>query len=423
MKILLINYTDAGGGAAIAALRLVSALNEHGINARLGVKEKRTSSPYVFELPKKKQNIFLRKASKAFFYFSKIFAPCTKSFKPRFITSNRIIHYTNYKSKTDINCINDSDFDIINLHWIIDTISIKDISKIKKPIVWTMHDSWPCCGAEHHPNFFENDTRWKTGYYPNNKPKSTKGIDLCRKVWLQKKKYLIGKEIFFTTPSRWEADILSSSSLFSKCNCQIIPNLIPEKVFYPRNKKAAREMYNIPNDKIIIGFGAAYDIDDPKSMKGSFYLLETLKQLKNPEKFFLVVFGPAGDAFTSEISIPFFASGYISNFNILASLYSVCDIVVNPSLIENLPTICLEALFCGIPSVAFDVGGTSDIVKHKKTGFLATPFKPEELAQGIEWCTKNLTELSDNCLKKAKTDFCEENIIKEMLNCYKSCIE
>ena len=69
MKILLINYTDAGGGAAIASLRLVTALNEHGFYARLGVKEKKTSSPYVFELPKKKQSIFLRKASKTFFYF------------------------------------------------------------------------------------------------------------------------------------------------------------------------------------------------------------------------------------------------------------------------------------------------------------------------------------------------------------------
>ena len=81
-------------------------------------------------------------------------------------------------------------------------------------------------------------------------------------------------------------------------------------------------------------------------MKGSFYLLEALKKLSNLEKYFLLVFGPAGEAFTSRITIPFFASGYISNENILASLYSACDITVNPSLIENLPTICLESLFC-----------------------------------------------------------------------------
>ena len=41
MKILLINFTDAGGGAAIAAVRLVTALNEQGIYARLGVSEKK----------------------------------------------------------------------------------------------------------------------------------------------------------------------------------------------------------------------------------------------------------------------------------------------------------------------------------------------------------------------------------------------
>ena len=101
MKILLINKTDTGGGAAIAALRLVSELNEHGIYARLGVTDKRTCSPYVFELPKKKQSAFFKTVSKAFLYFSRLFAPFTKPFKLRFITSNKILHSKNHKSSLD----------------------------------------------------------------------------------------------------------------------------------------------------------------------------------------------------------------------------------------------------------------------------------------------------------------------------------
>ena len=153
-------------------------------------------------------------------------------------------------------------------------------------------------------------------------------------------------------------------------------------------------------------------------MKGSFYIIDVLKQLRNPENYFLVVFGPASNAFTSKVSIPFFASGYVSNTSILACLYSLCDVIVNPSLIENLPNICLEALFCGIPSVAFNVGGTGDIVEHKKTGFLVTPYNTKELAEGIEWCTKNLPELSKNCLGKAKTDFNEDKTINAYISVY-----
>ena len=170
MKILLINFTDAGGGAATAALRLTTALNDAGVYARLGVRDKKTSSTYVIELPKRKKSLILKILKKISNYSSTVFSPVTKYFKRRFSTTNGILHTDNFKSETDINWINSSDFDIVNLHWINGTICNKDIARITKPIVWTMHDSWPCCGAEHHPNVFEGDTRWQTGYTKENKP-------------------------------------------------------------------------------------------------------------------------------------------------------------------------------------------------------------------------------------------------------------
>ena len=285
-----------------------------------------------------------------------------------------------------------------------------------------MHDSWPCCGAEHHPNIAENDTRWKEGYYRYNKPTTTIGTDLCRKVWNQKKQYLGNMDITFIAPSNWEHDVLKSSALFGHCKCEVIPNIIDNTIFYPKDSMAARKLYNIPCDKKVIGFGAAYDIDNPKSMKGSYYLLEALNKLKNPEEYFLVIFGPASDVFTSRIKIPFFASGYISNPNILSTIYSCCDVVVNPSLIENLPTTCLESIFCGVPVVAFDVGGTSDIVVHKETGYLATPYKSEELAAGVEWCMGNREVLAKKCLEKAARDFDKEEITQKYINVYKDAL-
>ena len=157
-------------------------------------------------------------------------------------------------------------------------------------------------------------------------------------------------------------------------------------------------------------------------MKGSYYLIEALQKLNNPEKYFLVIFGPASSVFTSKVSLPFFASGYVANPVILASIYSLCDVVVNPSMIENLPTTCLESICCGVPVVAFDVGGTSDIVVHKETGFLATPYKSEELAQGIEWCVENELQLSKNCLEKAAHDFDEKQTVEKMIRVYEKSI-
>lgn len=418
MKVLVINYKDAGGGAATAALRLTEALNAAGVYARLGVCEVKSVSEYVFELPKKKKNLQQKIWGRVKRYTDIIFSPILKIVKPKFYTTNGILHSDNFYSETDIEWINSSDFDLINLHWINGVICNRDIAKITKPIVWTMHDSWPCCGAEHHPNVLENDTRWQTGYTKENKPATTKGIDYCRKVWLQKKKYLTNKNITFIAPSNWEHDILKSSFLFKNNDCFVIPNIIDSCAFYQRNMTIVRDVYNIPRNKIILGFGAAYDIDNPRSMKGSHYLLELLKKITNPENYFLLIFGPAGKSFMSKVAIPFFESGYISNPYILGSLYSCCDVVINPSLIENLSTVCLEALFCGVPVVAFDVGGTSDIINHKKTGYLASPYDVEDMLNGIKYCTEKRTMLSKNCLKKSQVDFSKDKLLKGYLDIF-----
>ena len=61
-----------------------------------------------------------------------------------------------------------NNYDLINLHWIQgEMISIEEIGRIKKPIVWTLHDAWPFCGTEHFPNGL-NDKRYEYGYFRSN---------------------------------------------------------------------------------------------------------------------------------------------------------------------------------------------------------------------------------------------------------------
>ncbi|MBP5158352.1 MAG: glycosyltransferase [Treponema sp.] len=432
MKVLLINFKDSGGGAAIAAMRLVQALNEAGVDAILAVPEKTCSSPYVMELPRKKRNFF----SKAFRWLGnyigkillQIYLPIADRihFHPfRFSTTNGIFHTTNFKSECDfdVNWINSSDFDVVNLHWINDVVSTKDIAKISKPIVWTMHDSWPCCGAEHHPNVMEDDTRWQVGYYRHNKPASTHGIDLCRKVWNQKKKYLSNKDITFTAPSIWEHDVLKSSALFKDRDCYLVPNIMDYSVFYPRDSKLVRLLFGIPSDRKVIGFGAAGDMDGPKAMKGSSLLFEALRRLENPEQYFLLVFGPVGSKFKSEISIPFFSSGYVANPQILACLYSACNVFVNPSIIENFSYTCLEAMSCAVPAVAFDGGGTGCLIDHKVTGYLAAPYNPVDIVYGIEYCISHSEELSENAFMKSREEYNREETVRKYVVVYEAALK
>lgn len=415
MKILLLNATDEIGGAANAALQLTKSLIEYGINAHLGVMTKTSAYDFVFEVPKSKQMPRLLRSLKDKLkkLFIKIF-PCFK-----FVTTNPIIHSENKKSIIDIRWINKSDYDLIHLHWIGNNmISIKDLSKINKPMLWTMHDTWPFCGAEHYPNILENDTRYIEGYTSKNKPKTTKGPDICRKTWKQKEKYLKNKEIYFISPSKWEMNCLKNSALFKENECKVIPNVIDRNIFYPKDSKEIRKLLNIPSEKKVIGFGAAYEINNIKSVKGGYYLLEALKLLKNKDDYFLVIFGPANKNFIIQTGINCFSAGYISNHTLLSLIYNCLDVFVCPSIIENLPYTILESICSGTPVTAFKAGGNPDIIEHQYNGYLATPYDSSDLARGIDYCMENKSILSKNCLIKADKDFDKEDIINEHIKYY-----
>jgi glycosyltransferase involved in cell wall biosynthesis len=59
---------------------------------------------------------------------------------------------------------------------------------------------------------------------------------------------------------------------------------------------------------------------------------------------------------------------------------ATADVVVNPSDVEGLPVVLLEALSFRRPVVATDVGGVSQVIVHEKTGLLVPPGDPEALA-------------------------------------------
>jgi glycosyltransferase involved in cell wall biosynthesis len=65
----------------------------------------------------------------------------------------------------------------------------------------------------------------------------------------------------------------------------------------------------------------------------------------------------------------------------MARVYRSADVVVLCSDWEGTPNVLLEALACGLPVIASDVGGVSEIVKHGENGFLVPPGDVEQLVE------------------------------------------
>jgi D-inositol-3-phosphate glycosyltransferase len=78
--------------------------------------------------------------------------------------------------------------------------------------------------------------------------------------------------------------------------------------------------------------------------------------------------------------------------------YASADAVVMPSLYESFGMVALEAMACGTPVVASDVGGLPFIVRDGETGFLVPERDPQSLAE----CLSQL--IRDPALRKRLGD-------------------
>lgn len=143
MRVLLINTSERIGGAAIAASRLMETLKNHGIKAKLLVRDKQTEQITVVAL---KRNWTLI----AKFVWERFIIWKANHFQKKNIFAVDIANTGN-----DITTLPEfQQADIIHLHWINQgMLSLKNLEKILtsgKPVVWTMHDMWPCTGICHH---------------------------------------------------------------------------------------------------------------------------------------------------------------------------------------------------------------------------------------------------------------------------------
>jgi len=414
MRVTHLAHSNKVGGAANFTSRLIDSLCSVGIDNELIASSVKTETNKI--------HVISPDGSKT---LNLIRAQSCQTLDRKLRLLEKTNQYT-YKSSNLIGALrarelNNLKTDLFNLHWINGgLISIRQIGKIKKPIVWTMLDMWPFLGSEHY--LFESDPhRFIDGFTKNNRNPNDVGLDLCKIAWNFKRKYF--KNLNLISPSNWLSYKASSSLLFKDQKIEVIPPPIDSNMFSPTIKKIARARFNIDEHKFVIGY-----LGGIKERKG-WKLVEELctdPNLNQNWKFLLG--GASTEKYLEfkEVTRTAILAGELEKPADLTLFYSSIDVLIVPSIVEAYGLVAQEAQACGVPVLAFSDTGAADVIQDNVTGFIVKQRSAKGLLDSLVKLDSLNTEqrdtISSNSRSRAINEWSYKVIGDKYLNFYSNIL-
>jgi D-inositol-3-phosphate glycosyltransferase len=104
--------------------------------------------------------------------------------------------------------------------------------------------------------------------------------------------------------------------------------------------------------------------------------------------------------------------------------YSAAEVLVMPSHYESFGMVALEAMACGTPVIASEVGGLAYLVRDGETGFTIPDQEPEMLCDKISWLLndKLLHDLMSYRAVEYAQDYAWEKITKQIVGVYEELV-
>ncbi len=400
MKVLLVSTSDMVGGGAIAAFRLMEALNNNGVKAKMLVRDKLSSSVTVAQtgtiIPKVLERLQIMSYLKG-----KLWQADTADFG---FDITRTEEY--------------EEADIIHLHWInqgmVSLSCLKKMIKDGKKIVWTLHDEWPYLGICHYKGDCQETECRQCPLLPGN---------IAHKHYLQKQNIYKKGNITFVGCSQWITD--RAKQALPDAEVVHINNCVPHNIFRHIDQMEARKKLDLPLDNKIILF-CSQNLNDER--KGFAFLQQALEKftihnsqfiIQGPQSMAMDSHSPKGGEGGGLMTICIGKGGrYISSPEEMAMMYAAADVFVTPSLQDNLPNTIAEAMSCGTPCVGFNVGGIPEMIDHLQNGYVAQYKDVNDLAEGIQYVLAH--DMREAALHKAASAYGETHVAQKYINVYES---
>lgn len=422
MKILKINTSDFGGGAEKIALDLHNAYIDLGLNSCLAVGFKQKFSKSIHKIrgnQNEKNKVSHIKIIRYLTRLSNFDWPAFlrwAGFEDIYYPKNKILHNSG-QCHPDIIHAHNLHGSYFNLNSLIEL-------SMSYPVLITLHDEWLITG---HCAYTIDCYRWKSGcgHCPDLKRYPGINHDRTRINYKIKKNVLEKSKLSFATPSEWLLRQVGRTDL-QPISQKVIPNGVNQKVYNPTYSGDPKKNLGFDSSKIIILYIASQGKYNPykdyHTIKKS---IEILSELISININFVSIGGNISE--TSYIKkIKIIEIPFIQDPALLAGYYQAADIFLHASLADNFPTTILEALSCGTPVVATDIGGISEQIIDQVTGFLVPPKDPVSMAAKIELLIQDhqlRKNMSINASRDAKERFSLDLMVKRYLDFYSELID
>lgn len=404
MRVVIINKSDARGGAAVVSMRLLQALNEAGVQTDMLVAEKLTDSEHVHQL---------------------------KGVRVPFLRERLGIYLANGRNRADLFKVDTAAYglplhrhplvreaDIVCLGWVNQgLLSLREIGRIArlKPTVWTMHDMWCATGICHHAGICTR-FRQECGLCPFLHGRRSEH-DLSWRVHGRKARLYGDAPLHFVAVSRWLKERCEASSLMRAADVRVIGNPFPMPEFTQTERPQG------PVEMLMV----AARLDDP--IKGFPMLKESLRLWRqNGGEGHITLVGEMRDiSLLDDFPIQFTHTGPLPARR-LPELYRGAHVLLSPSGYETLPGTLVEAQVYGAVPVAFDSGGQRDIVDDGRTGILVDIAQGAQgFADGIDRAVEllragNSAELARRMYQSVQEKFSAEAIAHKYIQLFNSLL-
>jgi glycosyltransferase involved in cell wall biosynthesis len=443
LSILQVSPLDLGGGAAQIAWNLFQAYRQLGIDSWMAVGKKRSQDPQVFEIAK----------APTAGWWASVCDGLASSLTPLagkvrgILRLQAFLHRLAAGKDYVANLRGQEDFhfpgswallqqapyspahtaDLVHLHNLhggyFDPRALEGLSS-EVPVMLTLHDAWLLSGNCAHSLGCE---RWKTGcgscpdiaIYPGLK------VDSTHLNWQRKKAIFEHSRLYVATPCQWLLDQVKQSILApALIEGKVIPNGVDTSIFHAADQSKARQALGLPNNVPILLFVANGIKNNPfkdyqtlskaavllgESAKSPMHLLALGDERKEGATEY---FGQVTIHYIPRISDPYRVAQY----------YQAADLYLHAAKADTFPNTILEAMACGLPVIASNVGGISEQVVDGVTGFLVPPGNPDLIVSAVQYLLENPSiaqEFSRAAVVRVNELFTQEHMVEQYLQWYR----